>query len=109
MPSLNLQPDRLKTTREYLGYSLEEISQQTDIPVTDLEALELSTVDYNVQDLLAVSGFFKMPLAYFTQNDFHVEHDPDSPILARAQDQITDIDREEIILFKQFLSLRAEI
>ena len=98
--------ERLKTAREYLGLTQEEVSAAVEIPRTALSQIENGR---RKVDALELGRFAKL---YGQSVDYLSGHaSPDIPEdvrhLARATSELSETDRAELLNFAAYLQARA--
>jgi transcriptional regulator with XRE-family HTH domain len=100
--------ERLKSAREYLGLSQEEVSKALGIPRSALSAIESGQRGVDVLELKALAKIYKLPSSYLTgENSPEFALPPDIAHLARAASQLGKSDREELSRFAEYLSARG--
>lgn len=59
-----IKPHILKSYREMIGYSINEVSKRTGIPIDKLERSENMEVELNTQELDQISHLYRIPIGY---------------------------------------------
>jgi transcriptional regulator with XRE-family HTH domain len=101
---------RLRETREYLGFSQEEVAQHLGISRSAMSNMENGQRKVEAVELKRLAEMYKRPLSYFTGEPeapgqslpADVEH------LARKATKLTPKDRQELERFADFLRSRAK-
>lgn len=99
---------RLREAREYLGISQEEAAQAADIPRTAISLIESGQRKLDSMELMALAKLYQRPIAYFTDDDFSINLDPDAAVFARSYSELSDNDKEELKQFAEFLAMRSK-
>lgn len=100
---------RLKTAREYLGLSQEEVSKMIGIPRSALSAIESGTRGVDVLELKDLAKIYKLPVSHFTdEGEGQAVLPADIAHLARAAAQLAKKDRDELGRFAEYLSARGK-
>ncbi len=101
--------ERLKSEREYLGLSQEEVSKMIRIPRSALSSIELGQRGIDALELKALAEIYKLPMAYLT-GETTIKRDIPEDIahLARAVKKLSKTDREELSRFAEYLSARGK-
>lgn len=100
--------ERLKVTRDYLGFSQDEVAQFLGIPRSALSNIENGQRRVEVVELTRLAALYKKPVAYFTSAP-GAQVDalpPDVEHLARKVSAMSKKDREELSRFADFLKSR---
>lgn len=101
--------ERLKSAREYLGLSQEEVAKVIGIPRSALSAIESGVRGVDVLELKALAKLYKLPINHFTdETPTHLGLPSDIAHLARAASQLTKKDRDELGRFAEYLSARGK-
>lgn len=101
--------ERLKSAREYLGLSQEEVSKIIGIPRSALSTIESGIRGVDVLELKALAKIYKLPVSHFTDEGQGQSKLPeDIAHLARAAAQLAKKDREELGRFAEYLSARGK-
>ncbi|ALC91533.1 hypothetical protein AM500_18390 [Bacillus sp. FJAT-18017] len=92
---------RLRDTREYLGLSQQTVANYVGMPRASISAIESGKRKVDVLELEKFARLFKYPLSYFYGQE---ENDEQTvKILARTAKDLTEIDRQQVLKFAQFL------
>jgi len=102
--------ERLKTAREYLGFSQDQVALHLGISRSALSNMETGQRKVEAVELKRLAALYKKSLAHFTGEagppaevlPSDVEH------LARKASKLTPKDREELGRFADFLRARAQ-
>lgn len=99
---------RLKESREYLDLSQDEAATAANIPRPAISLIEQGKRKLDSLELMALAKLYQRPIAFFTNDDYSVELDPRSAVLARNYDSLSDNDKKELHQFAEFLSMRSK-
>lgn len=99
---------RLKKAREYLGISQEEASESSNISRSAISLIETGKRKLDTVELMELSKLYQRPMAYFTDDDFSIELDPEAAVFARSFSDLTKTDKEELTRFAEFLAMRSK-
>lgn len=101
--------ERLRTAREYLGLTQDEVARHVGIPRTALTNLENGLRKFDALELKELAKLFDRPVAYFTTSS-ETESGPPSAVthLARTAAQLSSKDLDELTQFAQFLQAKSE-
>jgi transcriptional regulator with XRE-family HTH domain len=102
--------ERLKSAREYLGLSQEEVARLIGIPRSALSAIEAGQRGVDALELKALAGIYKVQIGYLTgetPEQFGVAKD--IAHLTRAVSKLSKTDRNELSRFAEYLSARGKI
>lgn len=92
---------RLRETREYLGLSQQTVADYVGMPRVSISAIESGKRKVDALELEKFSRLFKYPVSYFYGDD---ENDEQTvQILARTAKDLTEVDRQQVLKFAQFL------
>lgn len=101
--------ERLKSAREYLGLSQEEVAKVINIPRSALSAIESGLRGVDVLELKALAKLYNRPISHFTdERPTQPSLPSDIAHLARAASQLTKKDRDELGRFAEYLSARGK-
>lgn len=97
--------ERLRTAREYLGFSQDQVAQSLGIPRSALSNMETGQRRVEAVELKRLAALYRKPVAYFTgEVDVPAEElPPDVAHLARKLSKLTAKDRDELSRFADFL------
>ncbi len=97
----------LRSAREYLGLSQEEVAKYLGIPRTALSLIESGQRRIDALELKKLAQFYKRPVASFTGESAGAESLPeDVAHLARAAAGLSESDRKELSRFAEYLRAR---
>lgn len=99
---------RLKQAREYLSLSQEEASEVSNISRSAISLIETGKRKLDTVELMELSKLYQRPMAYFTDDNFSVELDPDAAVFARSFSDLSESDREELSRFAEYLAMRSK-
>lgn len=99
--------DRLKETREYLGLSQQFVAMETGIPRSAISDIERGQRRVEALELRRLARLYHRPVSYFVGGD---DDAPNATVvaLARAAEDLTEQDREEVLRFATFLRHHAQ-
>lgn len=103
--------ERLKSAREYLGFSQDQVAQYLGVPRSALSNIETGQRKVEVVELKRLAELYKRPVAYFTGETAPPSNalPPDVEHLARKASRLTAKDRRELARFVDFLKLRSAV
>lgn len=102
--------ERLKTAREYLGLSQEEVAKSIGINRSALSAIEQGQRGVDALELKALAKIYCMPIGYLTGETMaKMEFPKEVAHLARAVGKLSRSDREEVNRFAEYLSARSKM
>jgi transcriptional regulator with XRE-family HTH domain len=97
---------KLKTAREYLGLSQEEVSRILGLARSAVSLIESGERKVNAAELKKFAEIYQKPLGYFTGE---AAAPPESVAhLARLATELSQKDRQELLRFAEFLQSRKE-
>ena len=99
---------RLRQAREYLGISQEEASEASNISRPAISLIETGKRKLDTVELMELSKLYQRPMAYFTDDDFSVELDPEAAVFARSFSDLSKNDKEELTRFAEYLAMRSK-
>jgi transcriptional regulator with XRE-family HTH domain len=98
---------KLKEAREYLDISQEVVAKHIGINRTALSLIESGQRKLDAVELMALAKLYQRPIAYFTDENFSIEPNPNAAVFARKIEQLSDNDRKELEKFAEFLSMKS--
>lgn len=100
--------ERLRTSREYLGLSQDEVARHLGIPRTALTNIESGQRRVEALELRKLADLYRQSIEYLTYGKTGPESfSSDVAHLARAATKLSPKDREELKRFAEFLQTRA--
>lgn len=99
--------DRLRKSREYLGYSQDDVSNVVGLSRSAISLIETGSRKIDIAELKRFSELYKQPIAYFTQEKIIIEKDPAIRALARKVSDLSEEDISELEQFADYLKARA--
>jgi transcriptional regulator with XRE-family HTH domain len=102
--------ERLREARKYLGLKQEDVAAYLKIPRTALGDIESGQRRVEAIELTRLAKLYKQPASYFTGEDAAAAALPPSVAhLARQAAELSDVDREELGRFVEYLRARAQV
>ena len=101
--------ERLKESREYLGFSQDQVATFLGVPRSAISLIEGGQRKVDAIELKMLAGLFKRPVSHFTGEE--VEEALDSAEvqhLARKVSSLSEDDRQELSRFADFLRARKK-
>ena len=99
--------DRLKNSREYLGYSQDEVASVVGLPRSAISLIESGQRKIDISELKRFSDLYEQSINYFTQEKISVEEVPVIRALARKASSLSMDDILELEQFADYLKTRA--
>src|SRR6516164_9132569 len=104
--------ERLRTAREYVGLSQEEVAKHLGIPRSALSNIEAGQRKLDTLELTKLAKLYQRPITWITGEDAPVTTDKDElpaevAHLARAAAGLSRQDRQELVRFADFLKSRS--
>lgn len=99
---------KLKEAREYLDISQEDAANRIGINRTALSLIENGQRKLDTVELMALAKLYQRPVAFFTDQDFSVEPNPNAAVFARNLESLSENDRRELENFAEFLSMKSK-
>jgi transcriptional regulator with XRE-family HTH domain len=104
-----LMGERLKESREYLGFSQDQVATFLGVPRSAISLLEAGQRKVDAIELKKLAGLFKRPVSHFTGEEVDEVFDTaDVQHLARKVSSLSEDDREELSRFADFLRARKK-
>jgi transcriptional regulator with XRE-family HTH domain len=101
--------ERIKESREYLGFSQDQVATFLGVPRSAISLLEAGQRKVDAIELKKLAGLFKRPISHFTGEEVDEVFDAtDVKHLARKVSSLSDDDREELSRFADFLRARKK-
>jgi transcriptional regulator with XRE-family HTH domain len=96
---------RLKAARDYLGLSQEAVALHLKISRPAVSALERGQRKVSSVELQQLARLYGKPVSYFLdeQEEPVLEADETSSALFRAARQLSEVDRQQVLQFAEFL------
>jgi len=89
--------ERIKESREYLGFSQDQVATFLGVPRSAISLLEAGQRKVDAIELKKLAGLFKRPISHFTGEEVDEVFDAtDVKHLARKVSSLSDDDREEL-------------
>lgn len=99
---------RLRQAREYLGLSQEEASEVSKISRSAISLIETGKRKLDSVELMQLAKLYQRPMAYFTDDDFSVELDPEAAVFARSFSDLSKSDKQQLAQFAEYLAMRPK-
>jgi transcriptional regulator with XRE-family HTH domain len=101
--------NRLRTSRDYLGFSQDEVASHLGISRSALSNIESGQRKVDALELKRLAALYQRPIAYFTGDVIAEASMPaDVEHLARQAKELSSKDREELTRFAMFLGTRTK-
>ena len=101
--------ERIKESREYLGFSQDQVATFLGVPRSAISLLEAGQRKVDAIELKKLAGLFKRPVSHFTGEEVDEVFDTaDVQHLARKVSSLSEDDREELNRFADFLRARKK-
>jgi len=99
---------KLKQARDYLNISQEEAAEAANIPRSAISLIESGQRKLDFMELMSLAKLYQRPMAYFTDDSFDVQPDPNAAVFARKYSDLSANDQKELEQFAEFLLLRSK-
>jgi transcriptional regulator with XRE-family HTH domain len=100
---------RLRTSRDYLGFSQDEVAKHLSISRTALSNIESGQRKVDALELKKLAALYQRSIAYFTGDVVAEAAMPaDVEHLARQAQELSSKDREELTRFAAFLGSQTK-
>lgn len=101
--------ERLRESREYLGFSQDQVATFLGVPRSALSLMETGQRKVDALELKKLAGLYKRPVGFFTgEVPEEVSFGADVRHLARKVSELSPDDREELVRFADFLRARKQ-
>ena len=97
---------RLKETREYCGFTQEEVAAHLDVPRTAISLIENGARRVGALELQRLAKLYQTTMEKLTGHDQETPEPKSVRLVARATAELSVNDREEVLRFAQFLQSR---
>ena len=97
---------RLKETREYCGFTQEEVAAHLDVPRTAISLIENGARRVGALELQRLAKLYQTTMEKLTGHDQETPEPESVRLVARATAELSVNDREEVLRFAQFLQSR---
>ena len=97
---------RLKETREYCGFTQEEVAAHLDVPRTAISLMENGARRVGALELQRLAKLYQTTMEKLTGHDQETPEPESVRLVARATAELSVNDREEVLRFAQFLQSR---
>ena len=97
---------RLKETREYCGFTQEEVAAHLDVPRTAISLIENGARRVGALELQRLAKLYQTTMEKLTGHDQETPEPDSVRLVARATAELSVNDREEVLRFAQFLQSR---
>lgn len=105
--SLDSTGTRLRVTREYLGFSVEEVARHLGLPETEMSLMEGGARPPEDTDLRALAKLYGTSAAFLAGTERAMLDWESFSDLDEASADLSAADRDEILRFAQYLSSRS--
>jgi transcriptional regulator with XRE-family HTH domain len=115
---MSTQPDRgdwsllgrrLRESREYVGFSQQEVAEQTGIPRSAISDIERGGRKVDSLELQRFSRLYRRPVAYLLGEEDSESEQQTVQALKRAVTDLTEQDQKELLRFAEFLRHSARV
>lgn len=100
---------RLKSAREYLGLSQQEVADRLRLPRPAISLIESGQRRLEAVELKAFAKLYQRPVAYFTGEEKAPVLPNDVEILTRKVEKLSPEDRETLLRYTEFLLQQAKV
>lgn len=98
---------RLKTAREYLSLSQDEVAKSLGVPRTAVSQMESGQRRVEAIELRNLAKIYETSTAQLTGEEVSASLPEDVAHLAKAASGLTEVDRTELARFAEFLKSRS--
>lgn len=99
--------NRIRQARKYRGYSQEDIASLLDISRSSISLMENGERKLDSMELKKLAEFFNVSVDdLIGESQTNIDYGEDIEMVARAAEDLTPDDREEVLRFAQFLRSR---
>ncbi len=95
--------ERLRRSREYLGFSQEEVADSMEISRPAVSNIEAGKRKVSAEELRRFAQLYRRPYEYFLGEAEEIADDETVGALFRTTQELSDGDREQVLRFAQFL------
>jgi transcriptional regulator with XRE-family HTH domain len=95
--------ERLRTAREYIGYSQAEVAKALDVTRPAVTNMEQGRRKVSGLELAALARLYRRPFEYFLGQTASPADDPTVQALFRAAKNLSERDRQQVVQFAEFL------
>lgn len=99
---------KIKETREYRGYSQEDVATYLGIPRPAVSLIEAGTRRVEALELTKLSKLFQCTIDELTGTSAQTREPESIKMIARAAAGLSQEDRDEILQFAKFLQSRKQ-
>jgi transcriptional regulator with XRE-family HTH domain len=100
---------RLKTAREYCGFSQEDVAKHLGVSRSSISLMESGSRGVDMLELRRLAALYQRPIAELAGEEEPSADDTSSiEIVTRATKGLSPEDREEVVRFAQFLKSRRK-
>ena len=97
---------RLKETREYLGFSQEQVAKYLGVPRSAISFIEAGTRRVDALELARIAKLYQRSVGELTGEDQPNEQPESIKLVARAAAELSPEDQTEVLRFAKFLQAR---
>lgn len=96
---------KLRESREYLGLSQAQVAESLDLQRPAISSIESGKRRVTVLELKRLADLYRRPYSYFVEEGDAEATEPDEALGAifRASKDLSDIDRDQVRRFAEFL------
>jgi transcriptional regulator with XRE-family HTH domain len=96
-------PERVRETREYLGFSQEFVADRTGLPRSAISDIERGMRKVNSLDLKRLANVFGVSVSYLVGETGQEDSSRTVHAITRLAGELTEKEREEVLRFARFL------
>jgi transcriptional regulator with XRE-family HTH domain len=94
---------RLRSSREYLGLSQEEVAEHMGLSRPAISNVEAGKRKVSTEELTRFAELYRRPYEYFLGQEAELPQDETTGALFRAARDLSEGDKEQVLRFAEFL------
>lgn len=94
---------RLRSSREYLGFSQEEVAEHMGLSRPAITNIEAGKRKVSAEELARFAELYRRPYEFFLGEPVEVSEDETTGALYRAARELSEGDKEQVLRFAEFL------
>jgi transcriptional regulator with XRE-family HTH domain len=94
---------RLRSSREYLGLSQEEVAEHMGLSRPAISNIEAGKRKVSTEELTRFAKLYRRPYEYFLGQEAELPQDETTGALFRAARDLSEGDKEQVLRFAEFL------